>query len=128
LQRDVKREVEEKIGIAMPSFFAVVLIISLCIAVSVLHEKKKPSQVDYVLHPTLEKAVIKACSYVDQYPLSNEIYAMTCVNETIQIDIRRFQSGKPGNEGITLSKTQWQYLKASVGHMDESILKAQNHI
>lgn len=124
----LKEKLKKKIGIVMSSSFAVVLIISLCIAVSVLHEKKKPSQVDCVLHPTLEKAVIKTCSYVDQYPLSNEIYAMICVNETIQIDIRKFQSGKPGNEGITLSKTQWQYLKASVGHVDESILRAQNHI
>lgn len=43
---------------------------------------------------------------------------MICVNDTIQIDTRRFHSGKPGDEGITLSKTQWQYLKASADHMD----------
>jgi hypothetical protein len=124
----LKEKLKKKIGIVLTSSFAIVLIISLCIAVSVLHEKKKPSQVDCVLRPTLEKVVIKTCSYVDQYPLSNEVYAMICVNDTIQIDIRRFHSGKPGNEGITLSKIQWQYLKASVDHMDGSILKAQNHI
>ena len=124
----LNEKLKKKIWVAVPSFFAVVLIISLCIAVSVLHEKKIPTMVDCVLHPTLEKGVIKPCSYVDRYPLSNEVYAMICINDTIQIDIRRFHAGKPGNEGITLSKTQWQYLKTSVDHMDESILKSQNHV
>lgn len=71
---------------------------------------------------------IKPCSFVDQYPLSNEIYARICVNETAQIDIRRYLSGKPGNEGIILTKIQWQYLKASRDHIDESILKVQKSI
>lgn len=30
------------------------------------------------------------CLYVDKYPQSNEIYARICVNNTVQIDIRRF--------------------------------------
>lgn len=119
---------KKKMEIVILSFFAVALIISLCIVVSVLHEKKTPTRIDCVLRPTLEKGVFKACSYVDQYPLSKEVYAMICVNETIQIDIRRFYSGKPVNEGTIFSKTQWQYLKASVDHMDESILKAQNNL
>lgn len=124
----LREKLKTKMKIVIPSFFAVALIISLCIVVSVLHEKKKTTQIDCVLRPTLEKGVFKACSYVDRYPLSNEVYAMICVNDTIQIDIRRFYTGKPGNEGITLSKTQWQYLKTSVDHMDESILKAQSYI
>lgn len=53
---------------------------------------------------------------------------MICVNDTIQIDIRRFYSGKPGDEGITFSITQWQYLKASADHMDASMSKAQKNI
>lgn len=84
--------------------------------------------VDCVLRSTLGSVVIKKCSFADQYSLSNEVYAMICVNDTIQIDIRRFHSGKPGDEGITLSKTQWQYLKASADHMDASISKAQKNI
>lgn len=93
-------ELKKRIKIIIPGIFAVALIISLCVVVSV-----------------------KTCSFVDQYPLSNEIYVRICVNETVQIDIRRFHNGKPGDEGITLTRTQWQYLKASVNHMDVSILK-----
>lgn len=55
-------------------------------------------------------------------------YARICVNETIQIDIRRFYDGNPSNEGITLSQMQWHYLKSSVDHMDESILKSRTHL
>lgn len=84
--------------------------------------------VDCVLRSTLGSVVIKKCSFADQYSLSNEVYAMICVNDTIQIDKRRFHSGKPGDEGITVSKTQWQYLKASADHMDASISKAQKNI
>lgn len=52
---------------------------------------------------------------------------MICVNDTIQIDIRRFHSEKPKDEGIAFSKTQWQYLKASADNMDASISKAQKN-
>lgn len=125
----IREQVRKRIAIIIPGFFAVALIISLCIVVGVLHEKKKKTftHMDCVLRPTLETA-IKPCSFVDQYPLSNEIYARICVNETAQIDIRRYLSGKPGNEGIILTKIQWQYLKASIDHIDESILKVQKSI
>lgn len=55
-------------------------------------------------------------------------YMLEYVNETIQIDIRRFYDGNPSNEGITLSQMQWHYLKSSVDHMDESILKSRTHL
>lgn len=116
-------ELKKRIKIIIPGIFAVALIISLCVVVSVLHQKKKDDTlIDCVLRPTL-KTDLKTCSFVEQYPLSNEIYVRICVNETVQIDIRRFHNGKPGDEGITLTRTQWQYLKASVNHMDVSILK-----
>jgi hypothetical protein len=124
----LKEKLKKKIGIIIPSFLVITLIISLCVVVSVLHQKQKPNLVDCVLRPTFERDVIKTCSYLDQYPLSNEVYANICVNDTVQIDIRRFDFGKPSGEGITLSKAQWQYLKTSINHMDESILKAQSHI
>jgi len=124
----IREQVRKRIAIIIPGFFAVALIISLCIVVGVLHEKKKTfTHMDCVLRPTLETA-IKPCSFVDQYPLSNEIYARICVDETAQIDTRRYFSGKPGNEGIILTKIQWQYLKASIDHIDESILKVQKSI
>lgn len=124
----LREKLKKRIENVLPIFSAVALIFSLCIVVSVLHEKKMSTQVDCVLRSTLESVVNKKCSFADQYPLSNEVYAMICVNDTIQIDIRRFYSGKPGDEGITLSKTQWQYLKASADHMDASISKAQKNI
>lgn len=122
----LKDELKKRIKIIIPGIFAVALIISLCVVVSVLHQKKKKDDtlIDCVLRPTLNSA-LKTCSFVDQYPLSNEIYVRICVNETVQIDIRRFHNGKPGDEGIILTRAQWQYLKASVNHMDDSILKAQ---
>lgn len=121
----LKDELKKRIKIIIPGIFAVALIISLCVVVSVLHQKKKDDTlIDCVLRPTL-KTELKTCSFVDQYPLSNEIYVRICVNETVQIDIRRFHNGKPGDEGIILTRAQWQYLKASVNHMDDSILKAQ---
>lgn len=105
----IREQVRKRIAIIIPGFFAVALIISLCIVVGVLHEKKKTfTHMDCVLRPT--------------------IYARICVNETAQIDIRRYLSGKPGNEGIILTKIQWQYLKASIDHIDESILKVQKSI
>lgn len=119
----LKEKLKKNITIVMSSIFAIVLITTLCITVGVLHEKKTPTQVDCVLHPTLENDLIKTCSYVDRYPLSNEVYVMICANNSTEIDIRRYQSGKPSTEGITLSKTQWQYLKTSVDHIDGSILK-----
>lgn len=125
----LREKLKKRIEIVLPIFFfAVALIFSLCIVVSVLHEKKMSTLVDCVLRSTLGSVVIKKCSFADQYSLSNEVYAMICVNDTIQIDIRRFHSGKPGDEGITLSKTQWQYLKASADHIDASISKAQKNI
>lgn len=105
----LKEKLKKNIRIVIPSFMAIGLIISLCTVVS-------------------EKDMHKTCSYMDRYPLSNDVYAMICDNETMQIDIRRFHSGKPSDEGITLTKKQWQYLKTSVDHMDESILKAQNQL
>lgn len=124
----IREQVRKRTEIILAGFFAVALIISLCIVVGVLHEKKKIStHMDCVLSPTLETAY-QACSFVDQYPLSNEIYARICVNKTTQLDIRRYLSGKPGNEGITLIKTQLQYLKKSIDHIDESISKAQKRI
>lgn len=60
--------------------------------------------------------------------LKRDLCQNICVNETAQIDIRRYLSGKPGNEGIILTKIQWQYLKASIDHIDESILKVQKSI
>lgn len=49
-------------------FFAIALVIVLCAVVSVLHEKN----IDSDFRPFLEN-VIKTCSYVDQYPHSDEV-------------------------------------------------------
>lgn len=44
----------------------------------------KPASVIYrVGHPI-------TCLHVDKYPLSNKIYARICVNNIVQIDIRRY--------------------------------------
>lgn len=55
-------------------------------------------------------------------------YMLEYVSMKLQIDIRRFYDGNPSNEGITLSQMQWHYLKSSVDHMDESILKSRTHL
>lgn len=56
-------------------FFAIALVIVLCAVVSVLHEKN----IDSDFRPFLEN-VIK-CSYVNQYPLSDEVCTLICVND-----------------------------------------------
>lgn len=50
----LRERLKKKNGDCNTHFFAVALIISLCIGVGVLHEKKKTTQIDYVLRPTLE--------------------------------------------------------------------------
>lgn len=37
------------------------------------------------------------CLHVDKYPLSNKIYARICVNNIVQIDIRRFHISIPNS-------------------------------
>lgn len=81
-----------------------------------------------MLKPNVNSDSPITCLHVDKYPLSNEIYARICVNNTVQIDIRRFHNGLPSNEGISLSQMQWQYLKKSADHIDESILNSQKHV
>lgn len=119
---------KKNIAIVVPALMGISLIISLCTVVSVLHEKQNSNLLDCILKPTFQKDIYKTCPYVDQYPLSNEVYARICVNGTIQIDIRRFYNGNPSNEGIILSQMQWHYLKSSVDHVDESILKSRTHL
>lgn len=124
----LKEKLKKKLWIVIPAFLVTSLIISLCISVSVLHEKQSNQSVDCVLKPTFKKDILTACPHVDQYPLTNEIYVRICVNDNIQVDIRRYYNRIPGKEGITLSQMQWQYLKQSAPHMDKSILKSQKHI
>jgi hypothetical protein len=69
------------------------------------------------------------CPYVDQFPLTNDVYVSICsLNQNSLIDFRRFKDGLPTIEGIQLSRMQWQYLKTSVGHIDSSILKRPHSI
>lgn len=113
--------------VVIPVFITIAIIISLCVVVSVLHEKQNNHHMDCVLRPTFKKDSPKACPHVDQYPLSNDVFVRICLNDTQQIDIRRFHTHRQ-EEGITLSMMQWQYLKKSVDHIDESILKSQKHM
>lgn len=71
-----------------------------------------------------ENKTYPMCPYTDQFPLTNDVYVSICsLNQNSLIDIRRFKNGLPTIEGIQMSKMQWQYLKASAGHIDSSILK-----
>lgn len=123
-----KEMIKKALAIGVPTLMGISLIISLSIVVSLVHEKQNSHPLDCILKPTFQNDIYKTCPYVDQYPLTNEVYVKICVNETIQIDIRRFYDGNPSNEGITLSQMQWHYLKSSVDHMDESILKSRTHL
>lgn len=123
-----KEMIKKALAIGVPTLMGISLIISLSIVVSLLHEKQNSHPLDCILKPTFQNDIYKTCPYVDQYPLTNEVYARICVNETIQIEIRRFYDGNPSNEGITYSQMQWHYLKSSVDHMDESILKSRTHL
>lgn len=124
----LKKAFKKNIAIGVPALMGISLIISLCTVVGILHEKQNSYPLDCILKPTFQKDIYKTCPYVDQYPLTNEVYARICVNDTIQIDIRRFYDGNPSNEGIILSQMQWHYLKSSVDHVDESILKSRTHL
>lgn len=54
----IREQVRKRKEIIIPGFFAVALIISLCIVVGVLHEKKKTStHMDCVLRPTQSNLV-----------------------------------------------------------------------
>lgn len=77
----------------IPTFFSVALIISLCIVVSVLHEKKKLLRQTVFYDPLWKTEFLKLVH--TWIGTRHEVYAMICVNDTIQIDIRRFYSGKP---------------------------------
>lgn len=123
-----KEKLQKKIWIFVPGLLAITLIASLCIVVSVLHEKQKKHHMDCMLKPNVNSDSPITCLHVEKYPLSNEIYARICVNNTVQIDIRRFHNGLPSKEGISLSQMQWQYLKKSADHIDESILNSQKHV
>jgi hypothetical protein len=125
----VTEKLKKRKWILIPGFIMIALIISLCAVVSVLHEKQNNHNVDCVLRPTFKKYDHhKVCPHVDRYPLSNDIFVRICVNDTQQIDIRRFHNDGPDEEGITLSLMQWQYLKKSVDHIDESILQSQKNM
>lgn len=88
-----KEKLQKKIWIFVPGLLAITLIASLCIVVSVLHEKQKKHHMDCMLRPYINSDSPITCLHVDKYPLSNEIYARICVNNTVQIDIRRFHNG-----------------------------------
>ena len=126
----VKEKLKKRKWILIPCFITIALIISLCVVVSVLHEKQNNHHhMDCVLRPTFKKDDHhKACPHVDQYPLSNDVFVRICRNDTQQIDIRRLHNHEPDGEGITLSLMQWQYLKKSVDHIDESILQSQKNM
>lgn len=120
----LKEKLKQKIGFLLPAFMGISPLISLCIVVSVLHERQNPYSLRCSLHPIFKKDDVKTCLYIDKYPLSNEVFARICVNETVQIDMRRFYKEKPTDEGITLNQMQWQYLKRSIDHVDKSILQS----
>lgn len=64
------------------------------------------------------------CSYVDKYPLSDEVYVRICQsNGNITIDIRLFQDEEGTSNRIKISKMQWQYLKNSVAYIDSLLLR-----
>lgn len=56
----LREKLKKKIEIVIPSFLRLHFLF-LCLSLS-----------NCALRPTLEKGVFKACSYVDQYPLSND--------------------------------------------------------
>lgn len=126
-QRMLKEKLTRK-RIVIPAFTTIVIIIVSCVLVGVFYEKQSIRHVDCVLKTMVKTYNPTACLYVDQYPLSNDVFARICVNETQQIDIRRFYNHGPSEDGITLSLTQWQYLKKSVNHIDQSILQSQKNM
>lgn len=73
-----KEKLQKKIWIFVPGLLAITLIASLCIVVSVLHEKQKKHNMDCMLRPNLNSDSPITCLHVDKYPLSNEIYARMC--------------------------------------------------
>lgn len=63
------------------------------------------------------------CSYVDRYPLGDEVYVRICHSEgNITLDIRRFKQDEGTTNGIQINKMQWQYLKNSIDHIDSSLM------
>jgi hypothetical protein len=124
-KKTIREDLKRKIWVLIPSLLLLILLIPLCITVTMLQEKRQTDVLDCVLRTTWEK--LETCYYTDQYPLSNEVYLRICVNETVRIDIRRFNDGNPTTDGIDLSLMQWQYLKKSVDHVDNSILQSKKH-
>lgn len=67
---------------------------------------------------------ISTYHYVDKYPLGDEVYVRICHSKgNVTLDFRRFkQEDGTMDDGIQISKMQWQYLKRSVDHKDFSML------
>lgn len=66
------------------------------------------------------------CSYVDKFPLSEDIFVRVCNKENnVSIDIRRYKDHDETEEGIQLNRNQWLYLKSTIRHIDSSIMKSR---
>jgi len=65
------------------------------------------------------------CVKMDSFPLTEDIFVNTCIkNRTLVVILNDEQIGK----SIVLNHRQWQYLKASVSHIDKSIFDWKNTI
>ena len=66
------------------------------------------------------------CLQFEQFPLTEEMYAVTCrEGDNEKLEINRFMKGERGLQYIRLNKTQWMYLKKSVRHIDKSFFEMQ---
>jgi hypothetical protein len=98
---------------------------NLCTVLTLGQENGGQGFVNCILRSTFTAGIPKVCPSIEKYPLTDEVYARVCINESVTIDILRLQNGQPSMMGIHLAQLQWQYLNKSIEHVDEAIIKSQ---
>lgn len=66
-----------------------------------------------------------SCVNTDSFPLTEDIFVNTCIKlSAVSVIVNDVRAGK----NISLNLLQWQYLKASVSHVDRSIFHWKNQV
>lgn len=131
---DCKKSLKKhKLNFIFLFVISTIVIILLCVNTVLLEEKRNTRELltsDCIQWKCVNSTYIPPkCSYVDKYPLSDEVYLRICQSDgDVLIDIRLFKDEEGTSDGIQITKMQWQYLKNSIAHIDSSIMRISHWI
>lgn len=67
------------------------------------------------------------CTYINQFPLTEEVYATVCLfNGETRLDIRYFSRGRATVKGIYIDRRQFRHLKRYIYHIDHEMNRHYN--